>query len=440
MTYETWKRDIPHSVGPNGGYWLGVSPSGLVPQNHIGRQETTSERGPSLFTRNRKTRRRLQKSIDEGRRDAKANSRLALALIGSVDTGNSFRTLTTSYSDNSVHMEWNGAQTTPALVRHYSGKLFATNSNAASNHPLWVDAELPSDTEIHHMGTTMISIAAPLNPISHALEGVTELIRDTPRIPGSAVFRDRASSLPKKGADELLNWEFALKPFINDIKDTAKATIRHKAIIDHLQRDSGRLVRRRVAFPETRSVTVQDLGLARPQPIASSFYPWSTALVPLTLTTVTTKKFVFSGGFTYYFPKEIPGGLNLKRNAIIAHKLYGADLQAVWALTPWSWALDWVTNAKESINYLSSLAQYGQVLRYGYIQCETTSERTYTLATGTIPSIGRDLQQTFGSHRKVRLKATPFGFGLDPVKFTGEQWAIIAALGISQDWQRLRHG
>lgn len=436
MAYETWERDIPHSVGPNGGYWTGDNPVNLLPQNHIGHQVTSSERGKTLFTINRKTRKRLRRWIDEGY-NVEHNQQL-YDLLGSVDFGNSFRTITTFYRDNSRYFEWDGPQALPTARRHFRGKLFATNSNAVPGNALWTDAELPSDTDIHHMGTTAISIAAPLNPVSSALEGVTELLRDTPRIPGKAVFQDRFSA--GGFADEFLNWEFAIKPFLKDIRQTQAAIIKHKQIIDQLSRDSGRLVRRRIEFPETRTVVETDLGNAYPQPINTSGYPWSTAFVPKTLTTTTTKKFVFSGGFTYYFPKEVPGGLNLKRNAIIAHKLYGVDLQAVWALTPWSWALDWVTNAKESINTLSSLAQFGQVLRFGYIQCETTSERTYTLKTSTVPSIGYDLVQTFGSRRKIRLKATPFGFGLDPGSFSGEQWAIIAALGISRDWQRLRHG
>jgi len=45
---------------------------------------------------------------------------------------------------------------------------------------------------------------------------------------------------------------------------------------------------------------------------------------------------------------------------------------------------------------------------------------------------GGPLSQTFVTEVKKRVKATPYGFGLDPDAYTGRQKAILAALGISR--------
>lgn len=122
------------------------------------------------------------------------------------------------------------------------------------------------------------------------------------------------------------------------------------------------------------------------------------------------------------------------RNAKIAERIWGVRLnpEVLWNLTPWSWAADWVTNAEDVFANVSAFSSEGLVMRYGYVMETTTTRITDTLR----PTLGKygpyTLQHSYGTTVKVRRRATPYGFGLDPGTFSAYQWGIIAALGISK--------
>jgi hypothetical protein len=42
------------------------------------------------------------------------------------------------------------------------------------------------------------------------------------------------------------------------------------------------------------------------------------------------------------------------------------------------------------------------------------------------------ISSLYRSERKERWKATPYGFGLNMAGFTDQQWAILAALGMTK--------
>jgi hypothetical protein len=73
------------------------------------------------------------------------------------------------------------------------------------------------------------------------------------------------------------------------------------------------------------------------------------------------------------------------------------------------------------------------VMRWGYIMCHYTCRDTY-LAEGVSlkGNASGPLTQTFITDVKKRVKATPYGFGLDTGSFSERQWAILGALGISR--------
>jgi len=154
--------------------------------------------------------------------------------------------------------------------------------------------------------------------------------------------------------------------------------------------------------------------------------------------TVHTKETWFSGAFTYH----IPSIALYKQTGMLeavgkAQHLLGLELtpETVWNLAPWSWAIDWFSNAGDVVSNLSDWATDGLVLKYGYIMERITHEETYTLVgpsrlrfpTGTSAS-----SVTLKYESKRRLPATPFGFGLSWNSFSPRQLAITAALGITR--------
>jgi hypothetical protein len=122
------------------------------------------------------------------------------------------------------------------------------------------------------------------------------------------------------------------------------------------------------------------------------------------------------------------------RSAEMAKRIYGIRVspEVLWNLTPWSWAIDWVTNAGDVMSNISAFTSEGLVMRYGYVMETTTTRITDTLR----PTLGKygpyTLKHSYGTTVKVRRRATPYGFGLDPGTFSTYQWGIIAALGISK--------
>jgi hypothetical protein len=126
-------------------------------------------------------------------------------------------------------------------------------------------------------------------------------------------------------------------------------------------------------------------------------------------------------------------------------QLFGGkpDLNTLWQLAPWSWAIDWFTNASSFVKNCQSLINYGTILRYGYIMETTTITDTYTAgieASLSHASSGWVYNQpypvvspvTLRTTVKKRIQANPFGFGLSWDGLTSVQQAILAALAITR--------
>lgn len=285
-------------------------------------------------------------------------------------------------------------------------------------------------------GATAISRVIPTNPAFSAAAAIGELRAGLPSLPGKTALK--AMGRPKGFAGEYLNLEFAIKPTLSDGRKLVEAHKKSEKILAQLYRDSGRLVRRRYSFPpEVEKTTERVTGV----------YPWGSFVDDynfgrgtLERTTTTTRKFWFSGAFTYFFPKQE----GWHRKIAELEKVYGVipDAADLYQLTPWSWAVDWVSNTGDLVQNMTSFSQDSLVLRFGYIMCHTTYEVTETW-TGPVMSNDesgafrtRDLTTSWRYVSKQRQKATPYGFGLDTDGFTLRQKAIIAALGISMGSRR----
>jgi hypothetical protein len=120
-----------------------------------------------------------------------------------------------------------------------------------------------------------------------------------------------------------------------------------------------------------------------------------------------------------------------------AGPLLGIELtpEVVWNATPWTWALDWVSNIGDCVSNISDMIVDGLVIKYGYVMEHYVSSRTYYYAgTGKYKPIGGVVVSpvTLFYETKRRRKASPFGFGLDWSGFTPRQLAITVALGLTR--------
>lgn len=292
-------------------------------------------------------------------------------------------------------------------------------------------AQLPHVSFLHERGATAIADTVPTNPTVSAAASIGELRERLPSLPGRSVLKNGPS--PQNLAGEYLNFEFGVKPIVADVRNFVEAYQGAEKHLEQLYRDSGRLVRRKRAFPtiiESASQTSQ--GFILPYGPGISAYT-TDGQATLDTTTTTTRDVWFSGAYTYLFPRQ--EGFHQKMKEL--EKIYGIipDINDVYQLTPWSWAVDWVSNLGSVVQNLNSFSQDGLVLRYGYIMCKTTHEVTKTwrgrLMLDGIPT-PTEITTRWSCVSKQRQRATPYGFGLNPDTFTTRQWAILAALGISR--------
>ena len=321
----------------------------------------------------------------------------------------------------------------------------------------WPPDMSSSRQDLEAKGTTAISLCSPGNPVAAVATFFGELMQDVPRIPGIGLWesRLRAVGAVAGAADEFLNYVFGISPTIGDMGDFLKGAHKIDKAVAQFVRDSGRVVRRRYYFPEEKSVTSEVLpntwspaGWAKDTVLNTGYCfigaPNSGYALPIRETTrvrTVERKQWFSGAFTYHVPNWYDNGSEADRRRLMA-KLFGAepDLNTLWQLAPWSWAVDWFSNAGNFAKNLQNLISYGMVLPYGYMMETTTVTDTYT-ATGAYSNVGRPgMSQpypyvapvTLRVTTKKRVAANPFGFGLTWENMSSTQKAIVAALGITR--------
>jgi hypothetical protein len=239
--------------------------------------------------------------------------------------------------------------------------------------------------------------------------------------------------IAKKGASDYLNYQFGWAPFVKDITDFARTTMHLTREAQRYARNSGRHVRRHNRVYSSTTTSVEDLGSWYGDPAV----PFNCVEAPgkLLKTTTYTVDVWFSGAFTYYLPVPDSQVNEWRYYEAQAQHLYGArpTPEVLWQLAPWSWAVDWVTNAGDVIHNLQSFALDGTILHYGYVMATQTRTQTWS-GSGLRLKDGQVIAtaQTQSAVTKQRAVATPYGFGLDWGSFTPRQLSIIAALGISR--------
>jgi len=292
----------------------------------------------------------------------------------------------------------------------------------------WEEIEPSTDEELDAYGTTAISRVAPTNPHSSVFTALGELYRDgLPAAIGLNAIKRKSLE------DEYLNYEFGILPTIGDIKSIADSYIHADNYLRQYYRDSGKIIRRRYAFPSEVKVVSDTTTTALPQPVLNTFLYSSTQGKLRKLVTEETHVW-FSGAFTYH-AQEPNSALAIRDQVQKWNSLYGItpSPEAIWNLLPYSWAADWITNIGDVMNNVSMCLNDGLVLRHGYVMEHKVHRVEYT-QTGTVlkPNLPVFASQVFTTETKRRRRATPFGFGLELNGFTDRQWAILAALGISR--------
>lgn len=291
------------------------------------------------------------------------------------------------------------------------------------------------DSELTRLGATAIARCRPTNSVANLATALGELFKDgLPHLISSQGWASKTQSLRQAG-DEYLNVQFGWRPLISDITSFGTGVIRVDSAIRQLERDAGKVVRRSYYFP-TKTSKVTEV-------MASSAYPVGPVNNPQNFsrfgdvirTRETVQRQWFSGAFSYHMPVGLDSRSKLGRYALLADRL-GLKLtpETLWNLAPWSWAVDWFSNTGDVISNLSDFAEFGLVLRYGYMMEHTIVTDTYSLEGGQLsdgtPFICPPL--VLVNETKVRKQANPYGFGVSWDTLSTFQLSILSALGITR--------
>lgn len=313
----------------------------------------------------------------------------------------------------------------------YSGPILAINPDISSGN--YMTPEGQSQSTLDRMGTTAIAQTKPDNPIASATTAVGEIVKDgLPHLPGSQLWEKRAKAYLGL-SHEFLNAAFGWLPLANDIADFSGGVANAHAVLSQYERDAGKVVRRGFSFPlmvDFKEDTFDGQGPWGPE---TSSLIGTTG--KLTRSVETTTRVWFKGGYTYYLPTDYDSRNEMERLALLADRLGGSITpETLWELTPWSWAVDWFSNAGDVVSNVNSFAIDGLVLKYGYVMAETITKKIYTL-DGVLTPQGRKLPVDpviLITHVKQRVPASPYGFGISWDGLSSFQASILAALGITK--------
>lgn len=360
----------------------------------------------------------------------KRKSKTARILARTLDIGGSFLTQSNTVEHSSPTVNADSDPSGKAYVRYtYDGPMFAHYGNVSA-----VAIVPASNAQLDAWGATGISRASPTNPLVGMGQWLGEL-RDLPKAPVAEWKRKAAEglSLARNGSNAYLNVQFGWVPFLKDIRDFCKVAKEHDKRAAQFVQNSGKVIHRRMTIIDSTDTATTSYGPVYNEPVlVTSLYQERGSLIK----NVTTKHHVwFSGAFTYYVDAgKTPLG-KIRRAEQIYNHLYGLRISPhlLWQLAPWSWAVDWMSNVGDNIRNLSNFQNDGLVLKYGYIMETISIDTVYSLYGLQLKNCNPvHPRSTFSSITKSRRRATPFGFGLNPTSFTGRQWSIIAALGISR--------
>jgi len=298
-----------------------------------------------------------------------------------------------------------------------------------------------SQADLIKAGTTAISRCKPTNVIADLATFLLELKNEgIPRIAGSSLWQKKALAARDAG-DEYLNLEFGWKPMVADVVNVVNSIRHAHTVLEQYERGSGSLTRRRYDFPEEKTSTAVAIGTGNPASYPDAFSMLDPLLSPGTCfrRSVTYRKRWFSGAFTYHLPSDYRSRNKLVSLASKARTLLGADLtpEVLWNIAPWSWAVDWFSNAGDVISNFSDWSSDGLVMKYGYVM-ETSSGRNSYYMDGmgrfktAFPRSSRPTVLSACVETKQRIAASPFGFGLNWSGLTPRQLSIATALGITR--------
>lgn len=287
-----------------------------------------------------------------------------------------------------------------------------------------------------YYGAQAIEFCNPLRPDAQLATFASEFAQAAPSAVGMALLQERTKVFRALGSEHL-NVQFGWLPFYSDLEKLVKSLRNRSQTVSQMKRDSGKVVRRGYSWPlETESTHSEGITSYSRLGLGSAYFRAGTATsIPYSVDTVVQKRRWFRGAFQYYIPSSDGVLDRLQAYEALANKVLGQRMtpETLWNLAPWSWLTDWFGDIGSVISNTVALGSDGLVMRYGYLMLETTHLTTLRTSPTWVSGGKQTLTQTLRTVTKERVRATPFGFALDPsVDISSTQWSVLVALGFTR--------
>ncbi|DAD51614.1 maturation protein [ssRNA phage Gerhypos.3_15] len=265
--------------------------------------------------------------------------------------------------------------------------------------------------------------------------------------PSKSVLRSQSRSalkhllMPKEIGDQFLNEQFGWVPFLSDMKDLYRTYNNQNRFILEILKGNGAWIKKtgRVHSENTieEVASVDNFSGYVYPPMTDQFYRSSGSFVTSHLYTTLESEVWFDASFKFYAPEfDILGGNRASKGDYgrimrLIH-LYGARVSptVIWELTPWTWLVDWFSNAGRVFDNVTSTVFDRLVNRWAFVMQRT---RKWAVNDSTIHLRSGDVKCSWTQQivSKRRNEATPYGFGLTSGDLSTRQQLILGALGLT---------
>jgi len=237
---------------------------------------------------------------------------------------------------------------------------------------------------------------------------------------------------PRHVADHWLNTQFGWLPFVNDVRKFYKTYVNCERMLQQIRSQNGHWQRRGgtiLRIREEDQVGGDTEHTAHSLCPSSYFYADPTKTGHYEIWRIKETHVWFRASFRYY----IPDIESVKWSKMAVARLFGLEFtpSLLWELTPWSWLIDWFSNAGDVFANADNGLAENLTARYAYVMGETKYSYNVTSFHDIETSPISD-SVTYVAKHQLRQAASPFGFGLSYSTLSGRQTSILAALGESR--------
>jgi len=355
------------------------------------------------------------------------------------DTGHEFFTIKRHKWTSHPYVKLGLGSEYPGWPVYYGPLSFSTE--AAPKFWEWAYEPSPiSVNDINLYGNKLVKAAMPTNPHAQTLNAIIELFRDgLPAVTGwkPDSWQGKIAAARKLG-DGYLNLGFGWAPLVSDLRKIIDSLASASKLLYDLEQGSGQTIHRR------RKLSAIDEIIDGDQPsnlgYVSGFENQTYSVIAESKYTfqyryVTHTEYSFSGSFIYHINKGSAFTDKIENHYQKAQYLLGLRLtpEVLWNAAPWSWLVDWFADVSSALAAVSEYQDDGLVMKYGYLMKKTIREVRVSLPMRlrkqSLTWEDDTLVTSYFYEQKERVRATPFGFGVNMDLLDPRQWSILAALG-----------